>query len=221
MLYLALPSLRARWVSFIGVLITVAAAVTLMTATGVLLEAGVRGAVPPERLSGAAIVVAADQSIIEIRGSGDNRETVRSDATERTRLPSSMASRIASIEGVAAVVPERSFPAALIVAGGTQLLGPAGGPSLGHSWASATITPLRSPTAVSPTQDHEIVVDADLARRAGIGVGDTARVVAGGIPMDANVVGIATPRKPARVAEAASRDLLLGPTRRAAVRPCW
>ena len=70
MLFLALPSLRARWVSFIGVLITVAAAVTLMTATGVLLEAGVHGAVPPERLSGAAIVVAADQSIIEVRGSG-------------------------------------------------------------------------------------------------------------------------------------------------------
>ena len=51
MLFLALPTLRARWVSFLGVLTTVAAAVTLMTATGALLEAGVRGAVPPERLS--------------------------------------------------------------------------------------------------------------------------------------------------------------------------
>src|SRR5262245_33873778 len=112
MLFLALPSLRARWVSFIGVLITVAAAVTLMTATGALLEAGVRGAVPPERLSGVAIAVAGDQSIIEIRGSGEDRESVRSDATERVRLPSSMASRIASIEGVEAVIAERSFPAA-------------------------------------------------------------------------------------------------------------
>ena len=194
MLFLALPSLRARWVSFIGVLITVAAAVTLMTATGALLEAGVRGAVPPERLSGAAIVVAGDQSIIEIRGSGEDRESVRSDATERVRLPSSMASRIASIEGVEAVVAERSFPAVLIVAEGTQLPGPAGGPSLGHSWTSATITPFALTSGRPPTQDQEIVVDAELARRAGLVVGDTATLVAGGIPMDAKVVGIATPQ---------------------------
>ena len=142
MLFLALPTLRARWVSFLGVLTTVAAAVTLMTATGALLEAGVRGAVPPERLAGAAIVVAGDQSITEIRGSGDDRESIRSDATERVRLPSEHGnSRIASIAGVDAVVPERSFPASLVVAGNTQLTGPAGGPSLGHSWASAAITP--------------------------------------------------------------------------------
>ena len=41
MLFLALPTLRARWVSFLGVLTTAAAAVMLMTATGALLEAGV------------------------------------------------------------------------------------------------------------------------------------------------------------------------------------
>ena len=194
MLFLALSSLRARWVSFIGVLITVAAAVTLMTATGALLEAGVRGAVPPERLSGAAIVVAGDQSIIEIRGSGENRESVRSDATERVRLPSSMASRIASIEGVETVVSERSFPASLIVARDTQPPDPAGGLSLGHSWASAAITPFELTSGRPPTQDQEIVVDVELARRAGIVVGSTTRLVAGGVTIDAEVVGIATPK---------------------------
>ena len=62
MMYLAIPTLRARWASFVGVFATVAAAVALITATGVLLESGIRGDVPPERLAGADIVVAGDQS---------------------------------------------------------------------------------------------------------------------------------------------------------------
>ena len=65
MLYLAIPTLRARWASFVGVFATVAAAVALITATGVLLESGIRGDVPPERLAGTDIVVAGDQSISE------------------------------------------------------------------------------------------------------------------------------------------------------------
>ncbi len=166
----------------------------LMTATGALLEAGVHGTVPPERLAGAAIVVAGDQSITEIRGSGADHETIRSNAAERVRLPAELATRIASITGVDAVVPERSFPASLVVAGNTQLTGPAGGPSLGHSWASAAITPFTLTSGRSPMQDHEIVVDAGLAERAGIVVGSTARVVAAGVPLDATVVGVAAPQ---------------------------
>ena len=118
----------------------------------------------------------------KIRGSGDDHETIRSNATERVRLPAELATRIASITGVDAVVPERSFPASLVVAGNTQLTGPAGGPSLGHSWASAAITPFTLTSGRSPMQDHEIVVDAGLAERAGIVVGSTARVVAAGVP---------------------------------------
>ena len=87
MLFLALPSLRARWVSFIGVLITVAAAVTLMTATGVLLEAGVRGAVPPNDSAGPRSSSPLTSRSSRSAGPGDDRETVRSDATERARSP--------------------------------------------------------------------------------------------------------------------------------------
>ena len=105
-----------------------------------------------------------------------------------------MATRIASIAGVDAVVPERSFPASLVLSDGTQLTGPADGPSLGHSWASAAITPFALTSGRPPMQDHEIVVDAGLAERAGIAVGSTARVVAAGVTVDATVVGVATPQ---------------------------
>ncbi len=220
MLFLALPTLRARWVSFLGVLTTVAAAVTLMTATGALLEAGVRGAVPPERLAGAAIVVAGDQSITEIRGSGDNRESVRSDATERVRLPSDMASRIASIAGVDAVVPERSFPASL--SSPTARSSPVP-PAVRRSGTRGPVPQShrsRSRRGGPPMQDHEIVVDAGLAERAGIVVGGTARVVAGGVTVGRHG-GRCRDAAVRLVAAAAVRDLLLGAERRAPVRPRW
>jgi len=194
MLFLALPTLRARWVSLLGVLTTVAAAVTMMTATGALLEAGVRGEVPPERLAGTEIVVAGDQAITEIRGSGDSRETVRSDAAERVQLASGLGARIASVPGVAAVIPERSFPVSLITDAGTQSSGPAGGPSLGHSWDSAAITPFELTAGRPPTRAHEIVVDAGLAERVGAVVGDAERVVSGGVTVDVTIVGIAKPQ---------------------------
>ena len=87
MMYLAIPTLRARWASFVGVFATVAAAVALITATGVLLESGIRGDVPPERLAGADIVVAGDQSISEHHGKGDDAETITTAVTERVPLP--------------------------------------------------------------------------------------------------------------------------------------
>ena len=59
----ALASLRFRCLSFVGVFVTVLAAASLITATGSLLEGGIRGDVPPERLAGADIVVAADQTV--------------------------------------------------------------------------------------------------------------------------------------------------------------
>ena len=170
MLFLALPSLRARWVSFIGVLVTVAAAVTLMTGTGALLEAGVRGAVPPERLGGATIVVAGDQSITEVRGSGEDRETVRGDATERVRLPSHMASRIASIAGVEAVMSERSLPG-LVDRRRRHATQRSGGRPVARALVGAAPRSHRSRShrGVRPTNDHEIVLDAALGRtrRAG------------------------------------------------------
>ena len=65
MWFLAFSSLRHRWLSFVGVFVTVMAAATLVTATGSLLEGGIRGSVPPDRLAGADIVVAADQTVTE------------------------------------------------------------------------------------------------------------------------------------------------------------
>ena len=114
---LAFSSLRFRWLSFVGVFVTVMAAATLVTATGSLLEGGIRGSVESERLSGADIVVAADQGIRETRGHGEDRETVSATAIERVRVPTDLTDKISSVPGVADVVADVSFPAYVVVDG--------------------------------------------------------------------------------------------------------
>jgi putative ABC transport system permease protein len=200
MWFLALSSVRHRWVSFVGVFVTVLAAAALVTATGSLLEAGIRGATPPERLAGAALVVAADQTATEDRGSGEDHETVSTAVPERIRLPADLADEVAGVPGVARAVPEVSFPAYVVV-GGTPVSGPHGTPSLGHAWTSAVVTPFRLARGEAPRGERDIVIDADLARRTGIDVGDTTSAVVGGRDIDLTISGIARPVGVARLTE--------------------
>ena len=193
MFYLAIPTLRARWASFVGVFVTVAAAVALMTATGVLLESGIRGDVPPERLAGTDIVVAADQSVSEHRGKGEDAETVSTTVTERVPLPAATLEQVGSVPGVESVVAEVSFRASLLRPDGSAVAGPSGSPSLGHSWSSAALTPFHLTDGQLPEASDEIVVDDALARRAGVRVGADVRVLVAGEATEARVVGLASP----------------------------
>jgi putative ABC transport system permease protein len=190
--FLAFSSIRFRWLSFVGVFVTVAAAAALVTATGSLLEAGIRGDVPPQRLAGADIVVAADQTVREERGTGDDHETVTSTVVERVRVPVGLAEEIASVPGVADVVAEVSFPAYVFV-DGIALSGPDGSPSVGHAWTSASVTPFELTAGTAPVGTDDVVLDRDLALRAGLDVGDTTTAVIAGRDVDVTVSGIAGP----------------------------
>jgi putative ABC transport system permease protein len=191
MLYLAIPTLRARWPSFVGVLVTIAAAVALITATGALLESGIRRDVPPERLSGADIVVSGNQSISERRGSGDDAETISIGVNERIPLAADTQSLLASVPGVESVVADVSFGAAVLGSDGSAVAGPAGGPSLGHAWSGAALTPFTLLEGHGPADSGEIVVDSALAKRASLHVGDDVSVLVAGERVDAHLVGLA------------------------------
>ena len=193
MLYLAIPTLRARWASFIGVFATVAAAVALITATGVLLESGIRGDVPPERLAGTDIVVTGNQSISEHRGTGDDAETITTGVTERVPLASETLTRVSSVAGVESVVPDVSFRASVLRPDGSAVAGPTGTPSLGHAWSSAVLTPFHLSEGHAPGASDEIVVDTALAQRADLEVGDDLRVLVAGDATEVRLVGLTEP----------------------------
>src|SRR6478735_137219 len=132
-----LTTLRSRWASFLGILVAAAAAAALLIACGTLLESGIRGGVAPERLAGTQIIVSAHQAITEVQGSGDDAEEVHTGVSERLPLASTTIDAIAAVPGVADAVPEISFAAHVLDAGGSTVGAPR---SFGHGWASADAT---------------------------------------------------------------------------------
>jgi len=173
-------TLRTRWAAFIGIIVAASTAVALITACGYLLETGVRGTVMPERLSQVSIVVAADQTMSTTSGSGEDRETVTAEATERRRIDAALIADVAATPGVQSAVPEVTFPAHLLDQQGRPVGSPTGGPSWGHRWGSAESTTFEVDEGRAPMAPDEIAIDTQLATHAGVIVGDLVSVTTGG-----------------------------------------
>ena len=192
MLLLARTSLRARWRAYVGVFLTVATAVALVAACGILLEAGIRANVAPERLAGAPVVVAGNQTVQQHSGTGADAYTVTAAVPERVRIDADLVTAVRSVDGVRTASPEVSFPAYLLGPGATAVAGPDGSPSWGHGWESATATGFALVKGHAPRSPGEVVLDQALSRRAGLAVGDQVTLTAGGRPLTGSVVGVAT-----------------------------
>ncbi|NEB14327.1 ABC transporter permease, partial [Streptomyces coelicoflavus] len=111
MLHLALRMAAHRITALIAVACAVLGGAALITTTGVLAESGLRSQLPPGRLGGADVVVAADQ---EFRPSGDLPLAL----PERATVPARLVDRLAALPGVTAAVGDIGFPAALADARG-------------------------------------------------------------------------------------------------------
>ncbi|WP_207931245.1 ABC transporter permease [Streptomyces sp. 8K308] len=185
MLRYAWWTLRARRAGFVGAFLALCCAAALVTACGGLLETGLRGEIRTERYAAAPVVVAADQNVHHEQRKGDKVKHKAKPVSERAWLPTGTAAAVAAVPGVGEVVPEVTFPAVLV--------GAEGGPEpLGHAWSSAALTPFTiEDGGRAPEADGEIVVDAGLARRAAIGVGDAVTVQATDAPAEYTVVGVA------------------------------
>ncbi|WP_424640581.1 FtsX-like permease family protein [Embleya sp. AB8] len=191
MLFLALRTLRARKGGFVGAFVALLCAAALVTACGALLETGLRGDIRTERYAGTDTVVTADQNLHWTKEKKGKTKTKSKPLTERAWLDTAAVDRLRAVPGVRAVVPELTFPAHVLTAGGRAL--DTADNAWGHAWESAGLTPFGLRTGRAPTAADEIVVDADLARRAGVGVGGTVTVQAGRAPGPYRVVGIAAP----------------------------
>lgn len=156
MIGLALRSLRFHKGGFIASFIALFFGAAIVIACGGLLETGVRAVAEPQRLAAAPVVVTGDQSY-----PGQNKVF-----RERVRLDASDVKRIASAEGVAEAVPETSFPAALVGRGGEGV-----GRATGHNWSSARLGPYRIDEGSAPARSGQVALDARLAEKAGVSVG--------------------------------------------------
>ncbi|HEY4453250.1 MAG TPA: FtsX-like permease family protein [Pseudonocardiaceae bacterium] len=173
MIRLALRTLRFRTGGFVASFIALLFGATIVMACGGLMETGIRTAIPPQRLAGAPIVVTGDQSS-GAKGSG-------SDLAERVRVDANLVDSIAAVPGVAAAIPDVSFPTTLLHNGKPT------SPSTGHGWDSARLAPYTLTAGTAPSAAHDVVADTSL----GLAIGDEIQLAVAGGAQDFHVVGLA------------------------------
>ncbi|QSB05235.1 FtsX-like permease family protein [Natronoglycomyces albus] len=179
MLQIAMQTVRGRMRTFVSSLLVLTMAVTVVTASGVLVETGMRGQVTPERFAATDLVVAGDQRMAPPHGDGDSTLL-----TERVQLDSSLASDIAAIDGVENVVVDRAVTVTVGDGDNAET-------AVGQSWNSAELWPLAMTDGRAPQTEAEIAVDQRITSATGWSVGDTVRVGTSEGGLDLTVVGIA------------------------------
>jgi putative ABC transport system permease protein len=178
MLRVGFQTLRFRTAGFVASFVVLMLGATVVMACGGLMESGIRTAVLPQRLGAPPLVVTGSQSY--------------RDATlpERARLDSRLIARLRGLPGVARVVPDVSFPVAMVRDHRPFAIG---GRPAGHGWSSAQLTPFHLREGGSaPRGPREVVFDTALAARTGTRVGDRVELVVRGRAERFRVVGLAS-----------------------------
>ncbi|MEV0013248.1 FtsX-like permease family protein [Streptomyces tendae] len=171
MLHLALRMAAHRITALLAVACAVLGGAALITSTGVLAESGLRSQLPPGRLGGADVVVAADQ---EFHPSGDLPIAL----PERATVPARLVDRLAALPGVTAAVGDIGFPAALLDGRGRPVPVAQDPATAGHGWSSTRLLAGARVEGRAPSGAKTVAVDV----AAGLAVGDRVRVVANGRP---------------------------------------
>lgn len=149
------PSLsmaRKRIGGLVAVACAVAGGAAMVTATAVLAETGATSHLPVDRLAAADLLVTADQAY----AIPENPDLPYG---ERVPVPADLAAQAAHVDGVAAAVPDLTFPVGL----GGELLD-------GHNWQTIATGPVDGD---APDGPGELALDTATARAQGLDLGDT------------------------------------------------
>lgn len=186
MISLACSLLRGHKAGLAGVFVAVLFGSAVLTACGVLAGSGVRGGFPPERYAAAAVVAGAAQSL---RVPGGEAQSF----SERVPVPAGWAREIGRVPGVRAAVADVSVPVGLATGSGRLITSGNNQPVLAHGWSSAVLAPFTISAGTAPRGPGDAVLDANLARAAGIRPGDTVEILSGAVPSRYRVTGLAAP----------------------------
>lgn len=182
---IAWSTIKNRKGGFIAAFIAVICGSAVITACGVLFMSGVLSGVAPERYAGATVMVGGQQT-------KDVKENFDPHYAERVTVPASAAEQVSRVDGVEKVVRDRTVEMNLhkddgSARGRTVRLDH---PLYGHGWSSAALGPFELAEGSRPGSAGETVLDTGLAHRAGLEVGDTARLSVGTTAHVYKVVGL-------------------------------
>ncbi|MEV4505995.1 ABC transporter permease [Streptomyces klenkii] len=142
---LARAAIAYRPSSFIGSFVALLVAAIVTTTCGSLLECGLRAQAPVKRYAAAPIVATADQ---EIHWSVGRYSEMSARLPEHARIDAALAKRIAGAPGVAAAVPDFTFPAQA-----------AGQVLEGSPWSATRLLP-QPPSVTAPRTGEAVVNEA-------------------------------------------------------------
>jgi putative ABC transport system permease protein len=178
MFRIAMRTLRFRKGAFVATFLAMTVGAMLVLACGGLMETGIRGEVPAQRLANAQFVVTASQTwTLPKEDPNDPEEDTESAyLSERVWLPESLVAELSRVPGVTAAVGDVTVPVLLKDASVDA-----------HGWSSASLTPVRMTSGAEPTSG-EVVLGTDSGTRVGervtLGVRGEARsfTVSGLVP---------------------------------------
>ncbi|SDM14756.1 ABC transporter permease [Nonomuraea jiangxiensis] len=159
----------------------------------------------PGALLGAFLMIVIGASLISafslIRHSAVNAEPpveryravpVAAGGTEGLFTPDAV-DRVRGLSAVQEVVPELTFTAIVLDAGGQPVLPLTRIAQFGHGWSSAKLTPFALSAGRAPAGDGEVVLDRELAAAAGVSPGDSLGLLVAGAKRTYRLAGIAEP----------------------------
>ena len=159
--------MRERPASLVATFLALFVAVAVVTASGVMLESGIRFHGRVDRYAATPVLVASTD-VRRTNGHGDSRETDSLPLPIRGRLPARLADQVAAAPGVRAVVSDAAVPVRL-VAGDASTVADA------HPWRAAALAPFTLRTGSAPGKGG-VVLDPAVAARLHVRTGGHVRL---------------------------------------------
>lgn len=191
MLTLALRTLKARKGGFAGTFVALLLGAAVLGACGVLLESGIRAGSAAERYAAADVVVTGRQEVdLTLKDLDGSTLHASQPLPERVPLHRSLAGRLAHVDGVRAVIEDDSVAVRLANAHGRPVTGRHGTAPRAHNWSGLRLGDFRLTEGHAPRTAGEVVLDSELAGRAGVKPGDEVRLMTTSVPRAYTVAGL-------------------------------
>ncbi|GAA1454808.1 FtsX-like permease family protein [Nocardiopsis tropica] len=155
--------------TMVGAIVMITVGAALLTSFVIVQDSISRARAPVERYAAADIVAAGEPGV----------------------FPAAAVDGVASVPGVAEVVPELSFPVTALNGDGSPVVEQNETAQFGHGWTSARLAPFTVTEGEEPASPEEVVLDQGLAESAEAAVGDRIGVDVAGARHAFQVVGVA------------------------------
>lgn len=184
MLGLVLSGVRHRLAGFLAIFVSALLGAALIVLAGSLFETGIRLTAPPQRLTGAPLVVIGhpDYQMLDAHG---HPTTDWRPYPERHRFAATAVTAVAATGGVAAAIP--------VVFLDTAVVRPLGGTPVevtAQNWSSAALGLAKTRHLPPLTSPDDIAVSPTVAAELGVTDGDRLRIVVGGQQSDYTISAI-------------------------------